>query len=348
MRRVLLEMEKLKNPNSGLGQFCMNIGRAVQRLNPKELELDFYLPGNERNIFGKEANYIRQSSLHKLIPISSREYDIWHCLQQDSHYLPSNKNTKLILTIHDLNFLIKYKGSKQRRKLKSLQKRVDKAHAITVVSAFTEKVVRDMLHVNNTPIHVIYNGNSLKVNENAEKPEYINFENYFFSIGIIDAKKNFHVLLPLLEHFKNTHLVIAGDNTSPYAKQLINMALKANVNSRLHLVGAVSDDSKYWLYKNCKAFVFPSLTEGFGLPVVEAMSLGKPTFLSKVSSLPEVGGSEAYYWQNFEPQHIIGTVEKGLDNFTLDKEKANRSISWASQFSWENAAKAYLKLYQEI
>jgi len=278
--------------------------------------------------------------------MSGSEYDIWHCLQQDSHYLPSNKNTKLILTIHDLNFLEKYKGSKLKRRLNSLQKRVNKASAITVISKFTELIVRENLELHNIPVHVIPNGNSLKTVENAVKPKFITYTDFIFSIGVLSPRKNFHTLLPLLENNKELNLVIAGEADSDYSKQLMKMA--AGSKNRVHLVGTVDDAAKYWLYKNCKAFVFPSLSEGFGLPVVEAMSLGKPVFLSNLTSLPEIGGSEAYYWKHFEPQHMIDIFEKGMIDFSSDKEKAKRSMEWAKQFSWEDGAKAKLKLSEEI
>ncbi len=351
MKRVLVEMEKLKNPDSGLGQFCLNIGEQFQQLNSSNLQLDFYLPSLQKNVFGENFNYIKHTAFHKLIPLSSAEYDIWHCLQQDSHYLPSNKKTKLILTIHDLNFLEKYKGSKQKRKLNSLQKRVDKASVITVISKFTEIIVRENLELNDTPVHVIHNGNSLKTVESAVKPECVPPHcgtDFIFSIGIISPKKNFHTLLPLLQNNKQLHLIIAGNNDSDYSKQLLKMAGTLGIGDRLHLVGTLDDAGKYWLYKNCKAFVFPSLSEGFGLPVVEAMSLGKPVFLSNLTSLPEVGGAEAYYWKNFDPQYMSDIFEKGMFDFTSDTGKAKRSIEWAKQFSWEDAAKAYIKLYQEI
>lgn len=348
MKKVLLEMEKMKNLNSGLGQFCSSIGEQFQKINPQNLELNYYLPALQKNIFGDQANYIKQLSFHKLIPLSSTKYDIWHCLQQDSHYLPTSNSTKLILTIHDLNFLEKYKGAKQKSKLNKLQKKVDKASAITVISKFTEMIVRENLNTNDTPVHVIYNGNSLKLVENASKPDFVNFQEYIFSIGIISAKKNFHSLFPLLQNNKNLTLVIAGNSDTDYAKQLIKTAKEIGVYDRLKLVGTINDEQKYWLYKNCNAFVFPSLSEGFGLPVVEAMSLGKPVFLSNLTSLPEIGGPEAYYWKNFESKEMIDVFEKGMIDFNSDVNKKNRSIEWSKQFSWENAAKAYIKLYNEI
>ncbi len=346
MKKVLVEMEKLKNPNSGLGQFCINIGEQFQKLKPNDIELDFYVPAVQKNAFGEEINYVKHTPLHKIIPMSGVDYDVWHCLQQDSHYLPSNKKTKLILTIHDLNFLEKYKGSKQKRKLKSLQRRVDRADAITVISKFTEMIVRENLVLGDKPVYVVTNGNSLKVMDDAPKPAFVDFPEFIFSIGIISPKKNFHTLLPLLQHNKHLHLVIAGNNTSDYAHQIIKTAEQMKVSERLHLPGIVTEENKYWLYKNCKAFVLPSLTEGFGLPVVEAMSMGKPVFLSALTSLPEIGGKEAFYWKSFDPQLMNEVYNNGIGEF--DAVRAQHSIEWSKQFSWENAAKAYLKLYAEL
>jgi glycosyltransferase involved in cell wall biosynthesis len=143
-------------------------------------------------------------------------------------------------------------------------------------------------------------------------------------------------------------LVIAGNNSSIYAKEIIEQATRKKVVDRLHLLGTVNESDKYHLYKNCKAFVFPSLAEGFGLPVVEAMSLGKPVFLSMGTSLPEIGGNEAFYFKNFDPDHMAETIKKGLQIFDADVYKADRSIKHAQQFSWKNAAAAYVKLYQTI
>lgn len=351
MKRVLIEMEKLKNPNSGLGQFCLNIGKQFQYIAPKDLQIDLYLPSSHENIFGEQFGYIKHSPLHKLLPLKSDKYQVWHCIQQDSHYLPDNKNTKFILTIHDLNFLEKYKGARLKRKLNTIQKKVNKASAITVISKFTEMIVRENLQLSDKPVHVIYNGNSLKTIANAPIPDFIHKQNvmdFIFTIGIVLPKKNFHSLFPLLEHNKHLHLVIAGDNSSDYAKQLIKTAIKTGIEKRVHFTGAIDETTKYWLYKNCKAFVFPSLTEGFGLPVVEAMSLGKPVFLSSLTSLPEIGGTEAYYWKNFDPSHMNEIFEKGLKDFNNTVGKAKRSIDWANQFSWETAAKAYISIYERI
>ncbi len=346
MKSVLVEMEKLKNPHSGLGQFCIHLGLQFQRLQHPDLRIEYYLPPSRQTIFGNSVPTVRQSPLHKIFPLNSKPYQVWHCIHQDSVYLPSDPHTKIILTIQDLNFLEKYRGLKKAWKLRKMQKRVNRAHTIAVTSHYNEKVVRKNLKIGDKKILVIPLGNTLEATSQVTKPAFIDFKDFIFSIGIISAKKNFHTLLPLLEKNSGMHLVIAGNNQGEYAAELLETAKKMKVDSRLHLPGTVNQEEKNWLYQNCRALVFPSLMEGFGLPVVEAMSVGKPVFLSRLTSLPEIGGPEAFYWDNFEPDSMDQIFKDGLRTF--NSEQAARSIEWTKQFSWEAAAQAYLKLYAQI
>lgn len=341
-------MEKLKNLNSGLGQFCLNLGQQFNRLHTNQV-FTFYLPSHLKGLFSDAHQYKATSKLHKFLPVTSKPYDIWHALHQDA-YLPSSKHTKLILTIHDLNFLEKdIHPLRKKKKIAELQSRINKAAAITTISQFTADVVQSELKLPNIPIKVIYNGNSLQPMEGVFKPAFVPDAPFIFGIGIINPKKNFHVVLPLLEQFQELHLVLAGIASHPYADQIRALAEKAGVSARLHMPGPIDEGTKYWLYQHCQAFVFPSLSEGFGLPVVEAMSLGKPVFLSNLTSLPEIGGPEAYFWQNFEPAHMCEVFEKGMQEFSSNPGlKAQRLGQWAAKFSWESAAKDYLELYNAL
>ena len=340
-------MQKLSNPFSGLGQFCMHLGNELAGLEHQHEKLTYYLPESHLNEFGESVSYIKSRSLHKFFPLNSKPFDIWHCLHQDSPYLPGKPGTKLILTIHDLNFLEKYDTAKIQKRIRSLQKKVDRAEVITVISKYTEKIIRENLMIRDKPVHVIYNGNALKKTATAETNRFNN-TNYFFSIGIIAEKKNFHVLIPLLEHFKDMQLIIAGNKSGEYVQKITAIARELHVEDRLHLVGNITESEKYWLYENCKAFLFPSVAEGFGLPVVEAMSLGKPVFLSKLTSLPEVGGEKAFYFGSFEKHEMIRNIEDGLAQYAAKPELKHEITAWAEQFSWSNAARSYLNLYKSM
>lgn len=348
MRNIFIEMEKLRNLNSGLGQFCLNIGQELSAIKPKDLMLNFYLPAKHRGVFGDQYGYINHSQLHKIVPATFKPIEVWHCTHQGSKYLPTSKKTKLILTIHDLNFLKQYSGLKRKNQIADLQKKINKAVAITAISKFTEKEIRENLKISDIPVEVIHNGNSLKVFSSVPKPEFAPSGKFIFTIGIISPKKNFHTLLYMLEKIKDISLIIAGDDSHSYAKEIISIAKKINVNDRLIMPGIISEEEKYWLYMNCEAFVFPSISEGFGLPVVEAMSCGKPVFISNSSSLPEIGGDVAYYFNNFDADEMAQTLQNGTNEFYSDDSRAKKSIQRSEQFSWKNAVSQYLNLYRSI
>ena len=142
-------------------------------------------------------------------------------------------------------------------------------------------------------------------------------------------------------------LLIAGiTQNDNYKNRIISEAKKWNVEDRVIFTGAVSENDKQWYYKNCEAFVFPSISEGFGLPVIEAMHFGKPVVLSTSTSLPEIGGSEAYYFNSFEPDNMQKTLSNALNEYS--GAKAQRIKKWSEQFSWETSARQYLALYSKL
>jgi glycosyltransferase involved in cell wall biosynthesis len=113
------------------------------------------------------------------------------------------------------------------------------------------------------------------------------------------------------------------------------------------LLGPVSAENKYWYLKNCSAFLFPSLAEGFGIPPIEAMHFGKPVFLSTKTSLPEIGGQYAYYFDDFNPENMCKVFDAGMKHYSQTNPKS-LIIRHADQFNWEKSAKAYRKVYESV
>jgi glycosyltransferase involved in cell wall biosynthesis len=111
------------------------------------------------------------------------------------------------------------------------------------------------------------------------------------------------------------------------------------------MTGQVSDGDRQWLYEQCEAFVFPSLTEGFGFPVLEAMQCGKPVFMSRRTSLPEVGGSLGFYWDSFGAEHMAAVFRAGM---AAVAGMPGLARAHAAEFSWENAARGYLGVYRSV
>jgi glycosyltransferase involved in cell wall biosynthesis len=153
----------------------------------------------------------------------------------------------------------------------------------------------------------------------------------------------------MLRFTKDISLVIAGEMKNKYAEILKQKIALYKLENRVFLLGAISEADKIYYYKNCLAFAFPSLREGFGLPVLEAMTFGKPVFLSNKTSLPEIGGKHAFYWDNFDPEYMSKVFHEGMNTFSLNEEMFTLEYKKRAQkFTWENAAKEYMNVYKSI
>jgi glycosyltransferase involved in cell wall biosynthesis len=348
MKRILIDLYKAKDPYSGLGQFSLNFAEALREYAEKDVDYYYLLaPGVE--LEGIElSNQVRAGFWQRYFPFMSHAFHVWHSLQQFPSYLPHRKS-KWLLTIHDLNFLIEKKEVKKQKYLKQLQQNIDKADVLTTISHFTKKQIETHLDIGKKEVRVIPNGVKLKVFPDAKRPVWLEEGTFFFSIGIFSKKKNFHFLLPLLKYFPDHRLVIAGNKDTSYGKQLTEMAKEEGVAERLVLPGKIDDSEKYWLYTHCRAFLFPSQAEGFGLPVIEAMRAGAPVFLSGLSALPEVGGDKAFYFSNFEEEHLASVVKSGLSEWDKNPSERESEVKLYSQkFSWGTCIQSYLGLYKEM
>lgn len=358
MPSLFIDTERLRDLNSGLGQVCLHLGHELVRQRPADWSLTFLVPKGQTGVFGDSVNYIEASWQRKLwIPghPGGGTYDVWHCLHQDSAYLPGK--APLILTIYDLNFLERadYSAAKKKRRLDKLQRKINKATLLTAGSAYTASVVREHLKVPaELPMEVVYTGVAVDPGKapaelNSQSPiKSFSQSPFFLSVGVIHPKKNVHTLLPLLEAFPDYRLILAGPDRHAYAQHIREQAQKLGVADRLLMPGPVDEATKLWLYAHCEAFMFPSLSEGFGLPVAEAMTFGKPVFSSNLTSLPEVGGKEAYYFENFEPESMAKVVHDGLHDFGQNSLREERLKKRAAGFSWPSIAKEYWSLYRTL
>lgn len=352
MPTIALEMERLRNPYSGLGQYCLQLGHAlVAACRNADLGFTCVVPTAQVGLFGETVGYQVVKPWHKIIG-SSLDVSLWHCMHQDSAYMPRNRKTPLVITIHDLNFLdrMDYSEAKKGRKLGVLQQKINRAKGLVYISSYVREWAHNHLEVPNGAIEkVIYNGGYLTPQPVADKqvPTNPNTQPYLFSIGI-HPKKNYHVLMPILKAFPEYRWVIAGPDSRGYRAIIEQAAAKAGVSKQITFCGPVGDEAKQAYYQNCEALLFPSLSEGFGLPVIEAMSFGKPVFVSVRTCLPEIAGKEAYYFKDFEPDTLIDAFSAGLKDFKADTTKAQRLQNWAAQFNWTTAATQYIEFYKNI
>ncbi len=346
--RIIFDAERMKYPHTGIYHYCRQLGHALISQQQEHVpQLGFYLPANAEGVFGKEAHTIRQMPVHRFFKPFVNKYKVWHVTNQVTNYFPFNSRQKILLTVHDLNFLHERKSAaKQRQYLSSIRKKVERANTIIAISEFVKNEIISNLHIDGIKIRVIYNGCNISGSTIAAAPEYpINFP-FIFTLGAITAKKNFAVL-PAAIVGNDLHFVFAGViQSKAYFNEIFDKAKKLGVENKVHYIGPVFEPQKHWLMEHCKAFAFPSLAEGFGLPVIEAMRFGKPVVLSKATSLPEIGGEAAFYLNNFEPEHVRQTIEQAIETFDVNRKQA--TIQRSYQFDWQIAAKAYWDIYEDL
>ncbi len=360
MPRFVVDLERLKYLHCGLGQFSLHFGRALLAAAPDDWEPVFLIPPQAESLFSSRpriltANVWRKEELHQwLRPLTAfwRHLplnDLWHVTHQDSKYWPLDPRVPVVLTIHDLNFLRTKPVRVIRRRLRKLQSKIDRATVLASGSAHAAGEIREHFHLNDKPLHVIPNGVCLDSAVVPARPAIAtDGARFLFTLGDIRPSKNFHVLVDMLAHLPGLTLIIAGSKQDPYAAAIERRASEAGLADRVKLPGRITDGERLWLYQHCEALVFPSLAEGFGLPLIEAMQCGRPVFSSRCTSLPEVGGSLAFYWDTFDAESMAAAVRNGLQQFATDASYADRLRAWANQFTWSRAASAYLDLYQGL
>jgi glycosyltransferase involved in cell wall biosynthesis len=167
-------------------------------------------------------------------------------------------------------------------------------------------------------------------------------------VGNVLPHKNFRVLLGMMAHLPARRLVIAGKKATPYGAAMEREIASRGLADRVLMPGEVSDGDRQWLYEHCEAFLFPSLAEGFGFPVLEAMQCGRPVFLARETSLPEIAGEDAAYFDSWEPGHMAATVNDGLAVVARDIGHAPRVRDRAATFNWEEAARRYTAIYEAM
>ena len=349
MTKVLVNLYTLKNINCGLGQVALNMGKNLSGL-PNASDFTFYVPPRYSGYFGNQVKYISSNIFNKHCSLFSKKYEVMHLIHQMSGRHAA-KSEKLILTIHDLNFIFEKKNERKRNKyLRKVQKNVDRADVIVYISGFAKKMSEKYLKIPSLKLQkVIYNGVEVDVDKAADRPDFLPEGEFIFTIGEIMAKKNFAVLIDFLKKLTRPYnLIIAGKSSTKYAGDLLVRLKEEGLESRVILPGVISEDDKIYLYRHCKAFVFPSLYEGFGLPVIEAMRFGKPVFISTSTSLPEIGGEFAFYWEHFEPQYMADVFEAKMKLYELNPDYPQKLRKYSNKFLWEENINEYNKLYKDL
>ena len=352
--QVFLESHNIKNLNFGFGQFNYHLIKGIASLNTEDLTIILNVKDTQKlkSEFGGNFKYRIYKSLSRypLFRIK-KKYDLWHSLNQNIKVEPFF-DIPYVLTVHDVNFINEISDDMSHKRNVRFQEKLNRSHAITYISNYAKASTHKYFKIPNVPEFVIYNGNPIT---EVDIPKgYIPKTNterlFFYFIGEFSERKNIHTLVEMLVNLPEYDLVLSGKNETEYGKtKLAETISKLKLENRVHITGKVSDTDKQYYLKNCTAFVFPSLREGFGIPPIEAMRFGKPVFMSNNTSLPEIGGNHAFYWDNYNPDDMAKVVKEGLQKFNTNNVELSKAYeTHAKSFDWKKAASEYLEVYRTV
>jgi glycosyltransferase involved in cell wall biosynthesis len=282
--------------------------------------------------------------------LQEQDFDIFHPTYYEPYFLKYLRKKPFVVTVYDMiheRFPQYFKpGDKTQIWKKQL---IENAGAVIAISENTRQDIIKFTGADPDRIHVIYLGNPFEHGSSQidtcpapsvfEKP-------YLLFVGGRPAYKNFDLFIEsvagmLCDH-EELHVVCAG--WLPFGSQEKRHFEELKILRKVHHV-KINDTVLKNLYRNARAFVFPSLYEGFGLPVLEAFSCNCPAILSNTSSLPEIGGDGAVYFDPHDQETIRSTVEQVLCNERYRQDLIQKGSERLKLFSWEKTAVLTKKVY---
>jgi glycosyltransferase involved in cell wall biosynthesis len=280
--------------------------------------------------------------------------------------LPIYNKFRTVVTVHDLTPIVFPKafprGIKGEIKWQMQRFALKRADAIITDSESSKKDIRKYTGVKENKIYVVYlaAGEEFRQMANgkwqAELREKYNLpEKFVLYVGDVTWNKN---LPRLIDAVKKTQipLVMVGkslvsedyDKSNPWNADLNRVNTLARGDGNIIRVGFISMDELVQIYNLATVFAMPSLYEGFGLPILEAMACGCPVVTSKEGSIPEVAGNAAFYIDGYDVESIATGIKRVLDDQKLQKELSEKSLENAKRFSWKKTAQETLAVYEGI
>lgn len=270
-----------------------------------------------------------------------------------THYLPQYCPTKKIVTIFDLSFLhfpeMFEKGDLW--KLTNWTKfAAQTADWIVAISNSSKKDIISAYKVNKDRITVAYPG----YNKDIFKPKDKNSkETYIIYIGTIQPRKNLIRLIEAVSRIDNLKLKIVGKTkgkgkTGWMYEEILKAPKNFRIEKRVEFLGFVPTEDLPELISKAKAFIQPSLYEGFGIPVLEAMACGVPVLVSSTSSLPEIVGKAGLTFDPYSVDQIEQAIRTILTDKKLRQKYSKLGLKRVKKFSWDKMARTILKIFEQV
>jgi glycosyltransferase involved in cell wall biosynthesis len=357
---------------AGLGRYAENLARALIAKDSERFALFFNHSRDASPLTGLDETPVRtvragykpwrmavwlgqliRLGFDRLLP----DADLYHATE---HLLMPLHRVPTVLTVHDLIFRIfpqYHKPLNYWYLNAAMPLYCRRASGIIAVSQATKNDLVRLYNIDPAKISVVYEAAAPHfapaTSEHVAqvRARYRLPDNYLLHVGTIEPRKNLSLLLDALQRLQNAgeniHLVLVGSKGwlfQGFFERLENLGLEETVQ----LVGYVPDADLPAIYSGARLVVVPSLYEGFGLPVLEAMACGAPVACSNVSSLPEVGGDAVRYFDAMDAKAMADTIFTVWRDQALRHEMSLQGLDHAAKHSWQKTADKTLSVYEKI
>lgn len=376
--KIGIEGQRLfREKKHGMDMVALELIRNLQKIDKENEYVVFVKPDKDKclentsnfkivELPGRSYPYWEQFALPKAARLE--ECDILHCT---SNTAPVNTKTPLIITLHDIIYLesiaVFKKAGTWYQKMGNMYRRyvvpkvIRISKKIITVSHFEKNRIREFFgwSEDDKRLVAVYNGVSehfVRVNDESElkrvREKYNLPGRFFFHLGNTDPKKNTKGVLKAYSDFlkqskEDIPLVMLDFDLSELDRILGEIGDK-KLKDKIILTGYVVNTDLPAIYTLCEIFLYPSLRESFGIPMLEAMRCGTPVITSNTSSMPEVSGGAAMIVDPFKPEEITKAIHELLKDEKLRKEIVEKGYKQAAKFSWKAMSEHVLELYKEV
>jgi len=377
--RIGIEAQRLFRPHKhGMDRVAIELIKNLQIIDKDNEYFIFVKPDQDTSAISNTKNF-------NIIEISGGAYPIWeqynlpkvakayncdilHCT---SNTAPLFGKIPLVTTLHDIIYMenslknLLFSDAPAYQKFGNLYRRlivpsvVKKSKRLITVSNFEKENITNFFKLNDKKIQTIYNGVNEKykteISEEALADLKANYKlpkHYLLHISNKDPRKNTkRVLLAYKDFIKATDatykLVMLGCNNHNL-KIILSEIEALDLYDHIVLTGYVPDEDLPIIYHLAALFLFPSLREGFGIPIIEAMACGVPVITSNTSSMPEVAGDAAHLINPNKTEELTNGIIKILNDINYKDELIQKGLKRYKLFTWEFMARQVLDLYKQL
>jgi len=368
--KIAIEAQRIFRVNKhGMDFVALECIRQLQRLDKINEYFIFVAPGKDHCLESTFNFHVIElhSSFYPFweqiaLPFAAKKVkaNILHCT---SNTAPIYCKVPIIITLHDIIFLEKQRGKNTSlyqklgwyyRKL-VVPKAIKKCKHIITVSNFERKTILDSLNINPNKISTVYNGYSahfIPISDSLSiTKKYFDVEKYIFFLGNTDPKKNTLRILKAYAIYRQNvstplPLVIADLKMNIIKKMIEENNLKEIIDYIIP-TGYILNVDLPAIYSGARMFIYTSLRESFGIPILESMACGTPVITSDVSAMPETAGDAAYLVNPLDEKDIAKAITEIAEDNDLYEHLSEKCKERSDYFSWKNTAVETLKLYKK-